>query len=43
MKQLPGAIDLLSRKEAVILDMAKRPDFDIAMLREALAKSDDIH
>jgi regulator of RNase E activity RraA len=43
VKQLPAAIDLLSRKEAVILDMAKRADFDIAMLREALAKSDDIH
>ncbi|WP_207536886.1 RraA family protein [Sabulicella rubraurantiaca] len=43
VKQLPAAIDLLSRKEAVILDMAKRSDFDIAKLREALAKSDDIH
>jgi len=43
VKALPAAIDLLTRKEAVILDMARRPDFDIAKLREALAKSDDIH
>ncbi|WPB85058.1 RraA family protein [Sediminicoccus rosea] len=43
VKALPAAIDLLSRKEAVILEMAKRPDFDIGKLREALAKSDDIH
>jgi regulator of RNase E activity RraA len=43
VKGIPAAIDLLTRKEAVILDMAKRPDFDIAKLREALAKSADIH
>jgi len=41
--RLPAAIELLSRKEAVILEMARRDDFDIARLRDALAKSDDIH
>jgi regulator of RNase E activity RraA len=43
VKAIPAAIDLLSRKEAVILEMAKRPDFDIGKLRDALAKSDEIH
>lgn len=43
VRAIPAAIDLLSRKEAVILDMARRADFDIAMLRRALAQSDDIH
>ena len=37
--QLPAAIDLIARKEAVILDMAKRDDFDINKLRDALANS----
>ncbi len=41
--RLPAAIELLSRKEAVILEMAKRDDFGIEKLREALAKSDEIH
>ncbi len=43
VKAIPAAIELLTRKEAVILEMAKRDDFDIGRLREALAKSDDIH
>ncbi|MCU0886805.1 MAG: RraA family protein [Rubritepida sp.] len=43
VKAIPAAIELLSRKEAVILEMARRPDFDIGMLRDALAKSDEIH
>ena len=43
VKAIPAAIELLTRKEAVILEMARRDDFDIAMLREALAKSDEIH
>ncbi len=41
--QIPAAIDLISRKEAVILDMVKQPGFNIDMLREALAKSEEIH
>jgi regulator of RNase E activity RraA len=43
VRGIPAAIDLLTRKEAVILEMAKRPDFDIGMLRDALARSEDIH
>ncbi len=40
---LPAAIDLGARREKVILDMARRDDFDIALLREALSKADEIH
>ncbi len=41
--KLPAAIDLLTRKEAVILGMARAPGFDIGKLKDALAKSDEIH
>jgi regulator of RNase E activity RraA len=41
--RIPAACDLLARKEAVILDMARAPDFTVAKLREALAKQDEIH
>ena len=40
---LPAAIDLLTRKEAVILEMARAPGFDIGKLRDALARSEEIH
>ncbi len=43
IRLIPAAIDLITRKEAVILDMAKRDDFDIHKLKEALAKSEEIH
>ena len=43
VKLVPAAIDLISRKEAVILEMVKRDDFNIDRLREALAKSEEIH
>lgn len=43
VRQLPAAIDLCTRREAVILDMCKRDDFDIHKLKDALAKADDIH
>jgi regulator of RNase E activity RraA len=41
--KLPAACDLLARKEAVILEMARAPGFNVAKLREALAKQDEIH
>ena len=41
--KLPAACDLLARKEAVILEMARAPGFTVAKLREALAKQDEIH
>jgi regulator of RNase E activity RraA len=41
--KIPAACDLLARKEAAILDVARRPGFTIAKLREALTKQDEIH
>jgi regulator of RNase E activity RraA len=41
--KIPAACDLLARKEAVILDMAKKPGFTIAKLKDALNKQDEIH
>ncbi len=41
--KIPAACDLLARKEAVILDMARAPGFDIEKLKVALAKQEEIH
>ena len=41
--KIPAAIELLTRKEKVILDMARSSGFNIAKLKEALSKSDEIH
>jgi regulator of RNase E activity RraA len=41
--KLPAAIDLVSRREKVILDMARAPGFNAAKMREALKKSAEIH
>ena len=41
--KIPAACDLLTRKEAAILDMARAPGFDIEKLKIALAKQDEIH
>jgi regulator of RNase E activity RraA len=43
VRALPAAIDLCARREAVILEMAKRDDFDILKLKDALSRADDIH
>ncbi len=43
VRAIPAAIDLITRREKVVLDMCKRSDFNIAALREALAKADEIH
>ena len=40
---LPEAVNLVARREKVILDACKDPDFDIEMLRRALAQSTEIH
>ena len=42
-EKLPAACDLMARKEAVILDLARKPGFTVDMLRDALAKQDEIH
>ncbi len=43
VKKIPAAIDLLTRKEKVILDAAKSPNFNIEMLKKAMGEADDIH
>jgi regulator of RNase E activity RraA len=41
--KLPASIDLVSRREKVILDLCASPDFTTAKLRDAVMKSRDIH
>ena len=43
VKRLPDAIELVARREKVILDMARAPGFTSAHMREALARAEDIH
>jgi regulator of RNase E activity RraA len=43
VRKLPAAIDLVSRREAVILEVCRAPGFTPAKLREALRKSGEIH
>src|ERR671917_89465 len=40
VRALPAAIELGARREKVILDMARRDDFDIGRLKEALSRAD---
>lgn len=40
---LPAAIDLITRREKVILDVTRAPGFGSHMLREALQRSGEIH
>ena len=43
VKLLPDAIDLVTRREKVILEMAKAPGFTSAQMRQALKRAADIH
>jgi regulator of RNase E activity RraA len=42
LDRLPAAIDLMARREKVILDAARKPGFGFATLREALAASEQV-
>ena len=42
IEKLPAAIDLMARKEKVILDAARKPGFNVAAMREALAASEQV-
>ncbi len=42
-EKIPAACDLLTRREAVILDVARKPGFTIDHLRDALNKMEEIH
>jgi hypothetical protein len=41
--KIEAACGLLSRKEAVILEQARAPGFNIEILRAALRKQEEIH
>ena len=41
--QIPAAVDLISRREAVILETAKSPDFTVEKLKIAMRQMKDIH
>jgi regulator of RNase E activity RraA len=43
VRRLPEAIELVSRRERVILDMARAPGFTSAHMREALSRVREIH
>ena len=43
VKKLPAAIEPISRREKVILDVCRAPDFTPAKLRTALKRSAEIH
>lgn len=41
--KIKAACDLLARKEAIILDIARKPGFTVDQLKTALQKMDEIH
>ena len=43
VKDLPSAIDVLARREAVILEVARSPGFNVEILKKAMADSAEIH
>jgi regulator of RNase E activity RraA len=43
VRKLPDAIELVSRREKAILDIARAPGFTSAKMREALKRSAEIH
>lgn len=43
VRKVPAAIELGARREKVILDLCKDPDFSVAKLRDAISRADEIH
>ena len=43
VKELPSAIDILTRREAIILEVARSPGFNVDILKKAMADSAEIH
>lgn len=41
--KIPAAVDLLSRRERVIIEASKQPGFSIERLRQAFREQEDIH
>ena len=42
LEKLPAAIDLMARKEKVILDAARAPGFNVEKMRAAMAASEQV-
>jgi hypothetical protein len=42
-KKILAAIDLITRREKVIIDAAQADDFDIEKLKSAIGQTADIH
>ena len=42
VRQLPAVIDVLQRREAVVMEAARQPGFSPDMLREAFRQADEI-
>jgi regulator of RNase E activity RraA len=43
VRDIPAAVDLIARREKVIIEAARAPGFSIARLRQAFDEQDDIH
>jgi regulator of RNase E activity RraA len=43
VRKIPAAIELMARREKVILDLCKDPSFSVEKLRDALSRADEIH
>jgi len=43
VKQIPAVVDLISRREKIILEAAKSADFTVAKLKTAMGQMKDIH
>ena len=42
-REVPATCELVARKEAVIIEAARRPDFSVEVLREAVRKQTHVH
>lgn len=43
VRRLPAAVELVGRRESVILEAARSPGFSAALMREALRRAGEIH
>jgi regulator of RNase E activity RraA len=43
VEKIPGAVDLLTRREKVLIEASKQPGFSVDRLRQAYQEQDDIH
>jgi regulator of RNase E activity RraA len=43
VRKLPAAVDLVSRREKVILDICRSADFTVEKLRDAIKRAGEIH